>query len=265
MLTNDDLSKYGSVDSYLESLRSKNNGGRSEQPQSNAGTSNFSDTLRDTIRGSTHSNREASTDGRRTDETVYRPDGSSESATRSTGSFAEQLRHVDHVVTRDNSRTNQYQRPATEANRKSKWSGIGNVYQRYREALKGDKVVDADKPAAKKKTTSSKLTDTEVIKLRPKLIEYFVWQTEHFDQFIIATTVGHDDSIVIWADLSYDEIEIIVDYLLSRGKTDARTATAVRYASVMLDRVKLGLIVLPRMYKTFMIYMTRGFSIKLIP
>src|SRR6266571_6283605 len=111
-------------------------------------------------------------------------------------------------------------------------------------------------------TEGKKLSDAEVIRLRPKLVEYLTWQTEHLDQFIIATSGGHDPTIEIWGTMSIDEMEILADFLLQMGKTDVKAATAVRYASVLMDRVKLGLIIVPRMYHTLAIYWQRGVTIR---
>ncbi len=261
MLTGDELNKFSSPEAYLESIRSRNVN-RSERPENNVRTSSVGDTVWGAVQRNEGSSPTTNSNGRSTNESIYRSDGSSNSAEGSTRSFADQLRSSGQRVARDYSGTDKYQRSTPEAARRPKWAGFGTTVNKYRDALRKDKVVESGKPGTKRPAGKT-LTDAEAIKMRPKLVEYFIWQSEHLDQFIIATSGGHDDSIVIWSDLSYDEIEILVDFLIQRGKSNARTAVAVRYASVMLDRVKLGLIVLPRMYKMFMIYMTRGFSMKL--
>ena len=111
------------------------------------------------------------------------------------------------------------------------------------------------------KSASKVLSAAEASDIRPRLIEYLTWQSEHMDQFIIATTRGHDTTIVIWSDLDDAEIEIVADWLLNRARTDKATATAVRYAVTLLERIKVGIIILPRMYRTMMIYLQRGLDL----
>ena len=107
------------------------------------------------------------------------------------------------------------------------------------------------------------LSGEEANTLRPKLIEYITWQSEHLDQFIIATTKGHDPTIEIWSDLTDEEIEVLADYLISRGRSDGTTAQAIRYAATILDRIKVAIIVLPRVYRTVNIYLARGLDIQI--
>jgi hypothetical protein len=105
------------------------------------------------------------------------------------------------------------------------------------------------------------LSAEEASRLRPRLIEYITWQSEHLDSFIIATTKGHDPTIEIWGNMDEAEIEILTDYLLSRARHDPVTAQAVRFASEILDRIKVGIIVLPRVYRTVTLYFARGLDI----
>lgn len=107
------------------------------------------------------------------------------------------------------------------------------------------------------------LSEAEAAQLYPKLIQYIKWQSEHMDQFIIATTKGHDPTIEIWSDLDDAEIEILADYLIARGRRDGTTAQAVRYAAEIIDRIKVAIIVLPRVYRTVNIYLARGLDIQI--
>lgn len=113
--------------------------------------------------------------------------------------------------------------------------------------------------AARKRTLSS----TEAADIRPRLIEYLTWQSEHLDQFIIATTKGHDPTIMIWSDLTPEEIELTADFLLARGQSDVITAQAVRYAATLLDRIRMAIIYAPRIYRTVSIYLARGIAISI--
>lgn len=269
MLT-DDTIDYTNTTTYLESLRGKNgkrNAGRQEHDQNIGRVADVGDVVRGTVQRSEGGNRETGGNGRMENETVYGTDGSIEGAETGTGGIADQLRSINGATSGYNNSADQYNGTITGTVPRRKFS-VKGVVEQYREAIRSTrrpKVIDGTIQGGKQKPKGSgkTLSDGEALRLRPKLIEYMIWQTEHMDQFIIATTVGHDPSIVIWSNLSVDEIEIIVDYLLSRAKFDARTASAVRYASVFLDRIKLGLIILPRVYYTVMAYVTRGLSISL--
>jgi hypothetical protein len=108
--------------------------------------------------------------------------------------------------------------------------------------------------------SGKRLSDVEAARVRPKLIEYLLWQTEHMDQLIIATTKGHQP-VEIWSTIDKTDAEIIADFMIARGRQDVRAAQAVRYLSVFIDRLKLGLIILPRAYQTVMTYFARGIGI----
>lgn len=126
-------------------------------------------------------------------------------------------------------------------------------------------VVEKRKKEAKKtsvkKTEYKKLSDNEVLKLRPKTIDFIMWSSEHLDQFIQATTKGHM-SVVIWSNLDKDDCEVLADYLISKGKTNEKTAQLVRNISELSDNIKRMVIVLPRTYQTALIYFKRGVSLR---
>lgn len=105
-------------------------------------------------------------------------------------------------------------------------------------------------------------SESEVKNKRNDLIETILWQSEHMDQFIIATTKGHDKSIVIWGDIDRSDAGVIADYLLTRAKTDRRVAHAVRAMLDIKNRIQLGLILVPRAYRSITIYLERGLSIR---
>lgn len=269
MLT-DDTIDYTNTTTYLQSLRGRNGKhttGRQEHDQDTGRVTDASNPVWGTVQRSESGDRETGSNGRVENEIVHGTDGSSESSETGAGGIADQLRSINGTTSGYNNSPNQYNGTIAGAIPRRKFS-VKGVVDQYREAIRSTrrpKVIDGTIQGGKQKPKvgGKTLSDGEALRLRPKLIEYMIWQTEHLDQFIIATTTGHDPSIVIWSDLSVDEIEIIVDYLLSRAKSDARTASAVRYASVFLDRIKLGLIILPRVYYTVMAYVTRGLSISL--
>jgi hypothetical protein len=251
----DDLENYSDKEKLLNVIRSK-------REQNNAASANTSSNVWGTVRTDEKYSRTNGSAGGATSYSIYGGDRSTEDGQGSYDQFSEQLRRFNPVPTGSSSSTDQHERPTTK---RSTWQSVKDLGKQYKDILSSkneESHTDAPKRStARPKLDARKLTDTEVLRLRPKMVEYIMWQTEHMDQFIIATTVGHDPSIEIWGDITPDEAEIIVDYLLARGKTDVRTAQAVRYASTLIDRLKLGLIIAPRFYATAMMYIKRGFSI----
>lgn len=151
-----------------------------------------------------------------------------------------------------------YAAPRTRSSLKSKFDPLRKALTEPTKKRNTVGKSTASASTTKKKTV---LSQQEVSELRPRLIEYITWQSEHLDQLIIATTKGHDPSIIIWSDLEDAEIELTADFLLNRGRRDPITAQAVRYAAELLDRLRIGIIYAPRVYKTISIYMMRGLDI----
>ena len=254
MLTPEDKQKFKNKETLLNELRSKRLE-RQSNSQGDGRTPNVSEVVRRAIPTGDTNDREVESEGRRETQSVY---GGNERSTNGAGSssrFADQLRSVSFQPSGSDSSTNQSNGTAT----KSRVERVQGVFNKYKEALKtGGK----PKTTATPKVSGKKLSDVEAIKLRPKLINFVMWQSEHLDQFIIATTRGHDTTIIIWSDITEPEAEILVDFWIARAKVNAQAAQAIRYASVMMDRIRLGLIIVPRMYRTFITYMERGFSIR---
>lgn len=251
------LSAYKTKESLIDVIRSK-------RGQNNAGTASVSSDvpgpigiLRGAIQPDQSSDRGYESQGGATTHDVYGGNGSSTRGEGGKRGFVGQFRRFNRVSSGDSSGSNKYQRSAT-TERAAKFS-IRDIAGRYKDALTGKQGTTKTK---KKVVEGRKLTDAEAIRLRPKMIEYILWQSEHLDQFIIATTVGHDGTIEIWGDLDDAEAEILVDYLIARGKVSVRTANTVRYVSSFIDKIKLGLILGPRVYKTIRIYMERGLSLR---
>lgn len=138
-------------------------------------------------------------------------------------------------------------------------SKIKNILTPFVDVFKNQK--QAEK-ASKKKTEQRKLSDIEAIKLKPRIIEFLTWTTDNIDNFIIATTKGHDETIVIWSDMQEGEIEILADFFIQRGKNNGQSAQLVRNMAVFMERIKLAVIIAPRMYKTAMAYIERGISLR---
>lgn len=143
-------------------------------------------------------------------------------------------------------------KPVTQV--KSKFKPYADA---MRLALKSkEKSTDRTKPVSHKV-----LTKQEVDSLRQKLIESLLWQSDHIDEFIVGTTKGHIP-IIIWSDLDIKDATIIANFMLERAKSDKQMAYIVREMVSIKDKIQLALIVLPRVYRTLMVYLERGISIR---
>jgi hypothetical protein len=133
---------------------------------------------------------------------------------------------------------------------------VKSTFDKFRMGFKKSLVtqVTSDK---KDKPKTRVFTEVSVAKSRSKLIEALTWGSEHLDEFIQATTKGHE-TVSIWSSMTLEEIEIIADSMLSRAKVDSKAAYTVNKILDLYDRIKVHVIILPRVYETFMIYITRG-------
>lgn len=250
MLTRDDLTSLKTKENYLDAARKRRPGSTGD-----GGVTGSGETLRGTI--STNTSYTGGYEGEGSGETqsVYGGDGSKEGGEGNPIGFSEQFRRNSFKPSRRDSSVYKPQQPAS----KSIWSSVKDTAKQYSTVLKAEPKKPKSQ-SAPKKGESRKLTDSEAIKMRPKLIEFIEWQSEHLDDFISATTKGHMP-VEVWSTLDRDDAEIIVDFLISQAKINDEAAVAVRFASTMMDKIKLGLVVGPRVYKTLMIYVQRGFSI----
>lgn len=193
-------------------------------------------------------------EGRSTGQSFYRIDGSDESWS------GDSYGSIDELSSDEGFSGTGYSGPhkrGRSVNRSAKrtWESVKQNFQPVKEALKKD----PEKTPAKRVPTKL-LTDVEIAKLKGKFLEMLTWQCEHMDQFLQATTKGHEE-VVIWSDMESVEIEIFADFILSQGKTNRVAARYVRSMSTMMMRLKLSLISVPRAYKTIMLYWRRGISI----
>ena len=143
--------------------------------------------------------------------------------------------------------------------KKSKFR-FANVVQPYLNEIK-----KSTKSASKSKKDKPKvklLTEAEVRLKRQELIDVLLWSSEHMDQIIIATTRDHVKTLIIWSDLDREEAAILADFLLNRSRVDTRAAAAVRGLLELQNKIKLGTILLPRIYRTASYYLSQGFSIR---
>jgi hypothetical protein len=105
------------------------------------------------------------------------------------------------------------------------------------------------------------LTETEAAKVRQTLIDAIKWWAEHLDEFIVASTKGHQP-VEIWSELDDEDAEVLAEVLLAQGKRSARVAQRVRGIVNTYDELRVALILAPKAWRTLQTYMQRGFSIR---
>jgi hypothetical protein len=228
---------------YLEYVRAKRG---ATAPSSNR---DASQALRGTIQD--HATSDKRNDGERADtsQSVHRRDGNNESGERdASGANSEPREHSRPLGRGDSS-------PDESTGRREGRSLYNDAKSVLRQFLPQETKKKSSTPEPKK------LSETESFRLRPKLIATILWQSEHMDEFIKATTHGHRD-VYIWSQIDNDDAEVIADYLIERGKQNGHVAKVVREVSTLLDKLKLGLIVAPKVYATIMVYIERGIGIR---
>ena len=203
----------------------------------------------------------AITESRRTEaQSVYGGDGGDEDSERGDDGSTVGVRSDQSSTSGSSSSTYQQERIRATGR-----DSIKSAFGRYRRVFTTDtrnkSRVDETTKTERAASSGRKLSDVEAARLRPKLIEYLLWQTEHMDQLLIAITSGHQP-VEIWSTMDKTDCEIIAEFMIVRGRQDAKAAQAVRYLSVFIDRLRLGMIILPRMYQTAILMFTRGISIR---
>ncbi len=252
-----DISNYVSKESLLDAIRSRNA----------KGNTNVSENLRGAIPGYSGSDTGIAGTGWEETHVNNGRDASDDDRKGGTDGIDSEFGFLNNEHAASGGSDDKHSRPipgdgsnTTKPASHSQSSSVKNKWQLFRDTIKSRTPPTTKKPSSNK-VKGKTLTVLEVAKLRPKLIHAIEWQSEHADHFITATTKRHV-AVVIWSDISMDDIEIIADFLLERGKSDVQTAIVVRAMAELLDKVKVGLVVLPRAWRTIAYYLQTGISIK---
>lgn len=103
------------------------------------------------------------------------------------------------------------------------------------------------------------LTDTEADQLREDyahaMDEIFILQ----DKLISHTLKGHP-KVQIWSDIDDADTYILVDFMLTMGKSNERVAVFVRASVTFYKQARIAEILLPRFWKTWEAYNFFGFE-----
>jgi hypothetical protein len=84
---------------------------------------------------------------------------------------------------------------------------------------------------------------------------------EYADQAIYATN-KKKKRVQIWSTVDEEEAGILVDAWLARAKVSAVAAAQVTAMVEAHRKLKVGLILIPRFYATFQVYLENGFGLK---
>lgn len=201
--------------------------------------------------------------------------GSTESGTGSDGTTSGESSWFDNVVTGSGSGDDKSSR---SVDGEYKPSSFGRVKKsKFTPFIATVKNVSSSihKSATKKTSSSIKshdqktsssikkrpLTDAEALRLHPKLVDLFLWQSENADSFISATTRGHKP-VHIWSTMSKRECEILANFFIRRAKVSIQAAIIVRNLTNIMEDIEAVAVVAPRTFYTVKTYIERGLSLK---
>src|SRR2546430_2610834 len=114
-----------------------------------------------------------------------------------------------------------------------------------------------DKSKSEKDTRSKPLSEKEAQDIREPLkaasADYFVYA----DELIYATHKAHKQ-VNIWSSIDDEELDILVDVWIARAKKSVKSANHVAGIINRHNELKIGLILAPRFYQTFRVYVDGG-------
>jgi hypothetical protein len=116
--------------------------------------------------------------------------------------------------------------------------------------------------AAGVKVARKFLTIAEVSGNRGSLIKLVLWSSENLDAGISAITKGHAE-VEIWSNIEYADAEILVDAALEMGQKSEKWATAVRQVIDYQKKIKVGVILAPRIYRSIVYTIVTGVDLRI--
>lgn len=101
------------------------------------------------------------------------------------------------------------------------------------------------------------LSGGEATSLREPMIDGFMRVWELADETISATNRQHADA-VIWQTIDVEDTGTLVDALLSFGRSNPVAAQAVRGIATLFIQLEVGMILVPRFWRTWTFYAKHG-------
>lgn len=125
------------------------------------------------------------------------------------------------------------------------------------------------KPGSKNKKSSEEkaplrtkpLSAQEAEAMRGPLLAALLDYFKYADEFIYATNKAHKQ-VSIWSSIDEEDAGVLVDVWLSRARQSAKSASHVVYVVGKHEQLRVGIILLPRFYETFRVYMENGVGIR---
>lgn len=118
-------------------------------------------------------------------------------------------------------------------------------------------------PAQKAITATRRfITLAEVAKYKPGMIRLIMFSSDHMDDGITAITKGHQP-VSIWSTIETPDAEILADAFLEAGQKSAAIAEKVRWVMEWEKKVKVGIILAPRIYRSIVYTVITGISVQL--
>lgn len=107
------------------------------------------------------------------------------------------------------------------------------------------------------KAVRKAFTEAEAKAVKPMLVNAMLDYFQYADELLYATVKGHP-RVEIWSSIDAEECGILADALIARGKKSAAGAAQIQAMVDVHKNLKVGLILAPRFYQTFRLYMDNG-------
>jgi hypothetical protein len=107
------------------------------------------------------------------------------------------------------------------------------------------------------KAVRKAFTEAEAKAIKPMLVSAMMDYFSYADELLYATVKGHP-RVEIWSSIDDEECGILADVLIARGKKSAAGAAQIQAMVDVHKNLKVGMILAPRFYQTFRLYMDNG-------
>lgn len=107
------------------------------------------------------------------------------------------------------------------------------------------------------KAVRKAFSEAEARAMKPMLVSAMLDYFSYADELLYATVKGHP-RVEIWSSIDDEECGILADALIARGKRSAAGAAQIQAMVDVHKNLKVGMILAPRFYQTFRVYMDNG-------
>lgn len=107
------------------------------------------------------------------------------------------------------------------------------------------------------KAVRKAFSEAEARVVKPMLVSAMLDYFSYADELLYATVKGHP-RVEIWSTIDDEECGILADVLVARGKRSAAGAAQIQAMIDVHKNLKVGMILAPRFYQTFRVYMDSG-------